>query len=272
MTSHAASRAGATEPDGHPGLVVFADFDGTLVAIAERPEDVVVPPGLVASLAGLARRLQGALAIVTGRPIDAIDRFLAPGRFAVAGGHGTERRRADGSMLMPDSALQAASARIGARLLPLAQSDPRLALEIKIAAVALHFRQAPELEAACRAAMEAALRDEPLFTVVAGKMVFEARPASASKGTAVTAFLAEPPFAGRVPLFIGDDRTDEDGFAVVQERGGLGIKVGTGETIARRRLAGPSAVLELLGALGDGGQLGNISAVEAFLDDRGIAS
>jgi trehalose 6-phosphate phosphatase len=269
MPSEAASNAGASQSGARGRIVVFADFDGTLVSIADRPEDIIVPPGLPGSLAGLAARLHGALAIITGRPIDAIDRFLAPGRFAVAGGHGTERRRADGSILMPDAALQAASARIGARLAQLAQSDARLVLEIKAAAVGLHFRQAPELEAVCRRAMDAAVQDEPLFIVVAGKMVLEARPAALNKGIAVRDFLAEPPFAGRLPLFVGDDRTDEDGFAVAQAKGGLGVKVGAGETSARRRLAGPPAVLDLFAALGDDGQLGNISAIEAFLDDKG---
>ena len=269
MSSPATPRAGIMQPSDRRGIVVFADFDGTLVSIADRPEDVIVPPGLSTDLAGLAERLHGALALVTGRPIEAIDRFLAPGRFAVAGGHGTERRRPDGSMLMPDTALQAASARIGARLRPFAQGEPRLVLEIKIAAVSLHFRQAPELEAVCREAMEAALEDEPLFTIIAGKMVFEAKPAALNKGTAAAAFLVEPPFAGRAPLFVGDDRTDEDGFAIAQAQGGLGIKVGAGETMARHRLPSPSAVLELFDALGDDGRLGNISAVEAFLDGKG---
>jgi trehalose 6-phosphate phosphatase len=267
MINEAKSAGAAAGPDFHRSIAAFVDFDGTLVGLAQRPEDVIVPPGLADGLAALATRLDGALALVTGRPIEAVDRFLAPHRFAMAGGHGSERRRADGSRLGLDPDLAAAATRIGARLTPLARREPRLALEIKPASVALHFREAPELEAVCRAAVDDALRDEPLFTVVAGKMVFEARPARIDKGTAVEAFLAEPPFAGRAPLFIGDDRTDEDGFAVVQARGGLGIKVGPGPTSARYRLADPDAVHRLIGRLGDGGALGEMAAVAASLDE-----
>jgi trehalose 6-phosphate phosphatase len=271
MTSETAPRAGATDSEGRRGIAAFLDFDGTLVALADRPEGVVVPPGLAEDLAGLAARLDGALAMVTGRPIESVDRFLAPRLFAIAGGHGTERRRADGTRLALDPDLTAAAGRIGARLTPLARREPGLALEIKPASVALHFRQAPELEAICRSAMDEALQDEPLFTIITGKMVFEARPAGIDKGTAMAAFLTEPPFAGRVPLFIGDDRTDEDGFVIAQAQGGLGIKVGPGATVALHRLADPPAVSRLLEGLGDGGRLGDIAAVAAFLSAEAVA-
>jgi trehalose 6-phosphate phosphatase len=272
MMHEAKPSAAAADADFHRAVAAFLDFDGTLVALAPRPDEVIVPKALAASLAALAARLDGALALVTGRPIEAVDRFLAPYRFAVAGGHGTERRRADGTMIAPDPALAAAAARIGARLRPLVEREPRLVLETKPASVGLHFREAPELEAVCRTAVDAALTAEPLFTVVAGKMVFEARPARIDKGTAVEVFLTESPFAGRAPLFIGDDRTDEDGFASVQARGGLGIKVGPGQTAAHYRLADPAAVHRLVGRLGDGGTFGDMAALRAFLDQQEAAS
>jgi trehalose 6-phosphate phosphatase len=265
MKSETTPRGGATDSKARAPIAAFLDFDGTLVELADRPESVVLPEQLAENLAGLAKRLGGALALVTGRPIDVVDGFLAPYRFAVAGGHGTERRRADGTMLALDPALVAASARIGAQLTSLAQREPRLALEIKSAAVALHFRQAPELAEICRTAMDEALHNQPLFAVITGKMVLEARPAGVDKGRAVEAFMAEAPFAGRVPLFIGDDRTDEDGFAIAQARGGLGIKIGPGDTVARLRLASPAAVYRLLEALGDGGPLADIAGVSNFV-------
>jgi trehalose 6-phosphate phosphatase len=272
MMQEAKPLAAAAAADIHRAVAAFIDFDGTLVALAPRPDAVVVPKSLGAGLAALAARLDGALALVTGRPIEAVDRFLAPYQLAVAGGHGTERRRADGTLVAPDPALAAAAARIGARLRPLADREPRVVLETKPASVALHFREAPELEAVCRRAVDEALQAEPLFTVVAGKMVFEARPARIDKGTAVEAFLTEPPFAGRAPLFIGDDRTDEDGFAVVQRRGGLGIKVGPGPTAAHYRLADPTAVHRLIEKLGDGGAIGEMAGLTAFLDQEEAAS
>lgn len=272
MMQEAKPLAAAADADFHRAVAAFIDFDGTLVTLAARPDAVVVPKTLAANLAALATRLDGALALVTGRPIEAVDGFLAQYRLAVAGGHGTERRRADGTAIPPDPALATAAARIGARLRPLAEREPRLVLETKPASVALHFREAPELEPVCRVAVDEALKAEPLFTVVAGKMVFEARPARIDKGSAVEVFLTEPPFAGRAPLFIGDDRTDEDGFAVAQARGGLGIKVGPGPTAAHYRLADPAAVHRLVGKLGDGGAIGDMAALIALLDQQEAAS
>jgi trehalose 6-phosphate phosphatase len=120
--------------------------------------------------------------------------------------------------------------------------------------------------------VDEALKAEPLFTVVAGKMVFEARPARIDKGTAVEVFLTESPFAGRAPLFIGDDRTDEDGFALAQARGGLGIKIGPGQTAAHYRLADPAAVHRLVEKLGDSGAFGDMAALAAFLGREDAAS
>jgi trehalose 6-phosphate phosphatase len=112
---------------------------------------------------------------------------------------------------------------------------------MKRGSLALHFRQAPELEALCEQAMREAVAQSPGLSLMRGKMVFEAKPGGASKGAAIEAFMQEAPFAGRRPLFVGDDVTDEVGFASVQALQGLGIKVGEGASVARERIESPAA-------------------------------
>jgi trehalose 6-phosphate phosphatase len=203
-------------------------------------------------LAAVIARLDHAFAIITGRPIAEVERFLAPARFAIAGAHGAERRHANGRYEGPPADVVAACEAIAAALAPLRASEPRLLIESKPGAVALHYRLAPELEAACRMAMAEAIRPFAQFSIVAGKMVVEARPGAVSKGEAVRSFMLEAPFAGRWPLFIGDDTTDEDGFIAAQDLSGLGIKVGAGPSIARLRLPDTDAVRALLADLGSG--------------------
>ena len=222
-----------------PDCALFLDFDGTLVELAAHPEAVVIPPGLVDTLAQLQARLGGAVAVISGRPIAQIDRFLDPLVLCVAGVHGAERRRADGSIAWEavsplDPVEEAAAA--------LARAHPALRLEPKRGSLALHYRQAPALEALCLETLGAAVARSPGLALLRGKMVVEAKPAAASKGQAIEAFLEEPPFAGRRPVFIGDDVTDEAGFAAVQARGGLGVKVGEGPTTAGQRLATPASM------------------------------
>lgn len=231
-----------------PDAALFLDFDGTLVAIAETPEAVEVPPGLVALLIELHDLLGGALAVVSGRQIDVLDRFLTPLRLPMAGEHGVQRRDAGGEMreqAPPDLAavLQAANA--------LAARHTGLLVERKHAAIALHYRQAPQLEALCLDTLAIAVGSDPGLELLHGKCVVEVKPAGVNKGIAIGAFLQEAPFAGRRPLFAGDDTTDESGFAVVQAHGGLGIKVGGGSSHAQARLASPRAVLAWLQAARD---------------------
>lgn len=231
-------------------LAVLTDFDGTLVHIAETPDAVEVPVTLPALLTHAAEDLGSAFAVISGRSIADIDRFLAPGNFAVAGAHGIQRRRADGSMQPVDERLIAGARRIATRLQPLIEANPLLLLETKDGAVALHYRRMPELGDMCRNAMTEAVARENAFTMVAGKQVIEARPKGISKGTALRAFMREEPFAGRTPVFIGDDTTDEDAFVAAQEMGGIGIKLGAGDTAARMRIADIESVHALIRGLG----------------------
>src|SRR5688572_16515775 len=218
---------------------LFLDFDGTLVDIAPAPDRVVVEPGLVDALGSLAHCMGGALGIVSGRPIAEVDRWLHPLVLPVAGIHGAERRRADGSL---ERIALAGLGEVAAAAERVAAQHPGLRVERKGVAVALHYRLAPEQEAQCLAAMADAVSRDPSLHLMRGKMVVEVLPNGVSKGHAIDAFLAEPPFAGRRPVFLGDDVTDEHGFAAVQRLGGQAVKVGPGETVAALRLGAPDNV------------------------------
>ena len=126
-----------------------------------------------------------------------------------------------------------------------------LLVERKHAAIALHYRLAPELQAVCQETMTRIVEGQPQLELLHGKFVFEVKPAGVNKGTAIDAFMREAPFAGRRPVFAGDDTTDETGFAVVQPHGGVAIKVGSGPTIAAHGLDSPRAVYEWLIAARD---------------------
>jgi len=226
-----------------PDCALFLDFDGTLVDIAPRPDQVVVTPQLLAALAALQQRLQGRLAIVSGRPVAELDRMLAPLTLPAAGVHGMERRGSDGVLRqLPAPDFTAVRTQAHA----LAARHPGLWVEEKHGALALHYRQAPQLQALCVETMDGAVRSSPGLLLMEGKMIVEIKAAGVSKGTAIRDFLAEAPFAGCRPLFIGDDTTDEAGFDHVQRIGGIGLKVGPGATVANCRIGSSQAVREAL--------------------------
>ena len=238
-------------PHAIPQLAIFTDFDGTLVELADTPDAIDVPISLAEQLQRAAHELDSAFAVITGREISDIDRFLSPLQLPIAGAHGTQRRRADGFVETVDPASVLGAEEIAHAVQPLMVAHPGLLLETKEGAVALHFRQSPELETAVRIAMQEAIHGVTDFELVEGKMVLEARPRGVSKGEALRAFMREEPFIGRTPIFIGDDVTDEDGFIAAQDLGGIGIKLGDGETAARMRIANVASVHALIRGLGD---------------------
>ena len=206
---------------------LFLDVDGTLLPIAGTPDDVTRSDALCHTLSRLAPALEGALALISGRTIADLDRLFAPLALSAAGLHGLERRDADGRLHLLGEA--AALDHLRAPLAALAAENPGLILEDKGRALALHYRQAPELEAEVRersAALTGPSGDE--LRLIHGKMVVEIKPRHTDKGSAIRAFMAEPPFAGRTAVFLGDDVTDEDGFRAVNAMGGLSIHVGSG--------------------------------------------
>jgi trehalose 6-phosphate phosphatase len=213
------------EPDH---WAVFLDIDGCLLDLAPTPDEIYVPPDLPGSIEKLRLRLGGALALVTGRGLSYADALFDPFPFPIAGLHGAEMRGPNGSMLYADA--PAAFAQLKAVLVEEAKSMPGVLIEDKGGAVAAHYRLAPQYELALGERMRAfADAAGPDWALQLGKMVYEIRPARASKGDAIERFLGEQPFNGRLPLALGDDLTDESMFAVANARGGLSFRVGHAE-------------------------------------------
>lgn len=235
----------ARPPMLKPDNALFLDFDGTIVAFAQLPDGVVVEETVARLLAGLHTRLGGALAIVTGRTLAQLDAILGPPRYAAAGLHGHEWRLATGRV--HQSGKPVGIGRILAALRERFAADPRLLIEDKGAGVALHYRRAPGRAEACMAALRE-VATAPEFEILHGHFVIEARPRGIHKGAALKALIGHPPFAGRKPVFVGDDRTDEDGFRAALVMGGHGVKVGPEPSIARYRLASVEAVHAWLAA------------------------
>jgi trehalose 6-phosphate phosphatase len=211
-------------PQPHSDWALFLDVDGTLVEIAETPDGVEPDARLPGILSALSRSLDGAVALISGRPIDMLDGLFAPVRLPAAGLHGLERRDADGHRhaAAPSPAIRAAAAAAE----DFARANPGVLIEDKGATVALHFRQAPALGPAATRLAEELVAAHAGTTLQKGKMVVEIRPAGKDKGSVVAEFMAEAPFRGRTPVFIGDDVTDEAGFRMVNRLGGHSVRIG----------------------------------------------
>lgn len=234
---------------------LFLDYDGTLVDLAETPEAARPPQGLVPLLQRLAVSLDGAVAILSGRTVADIDRMLAPLEATVGGVHGAEMRMADGAL----ECLETPEELTGIRTLckALGRETPALRVEDKGQAIAVHFRAVPEAEERVGRVLQAALATSRELELIHGKMVYEVRRPGMHKGAVLQRLMQRAPFRDRIPLMIGDDRTDEDAFAMALQLGGSAIKVGEGETVATSRLADPDAVRHLLAR-----------AVETMKDDQ----
>jgi trehalose 6-phosphate phosphatase len=209
-------------PIGRAALLL--DFDGTLVDIAPTPDAVVVPPELTATLRALRTRLDGALAVISGRPVEQIEALLGDAVAVIAGEHGGAIRFAPGEAVdrialpTPPEAWFAAGARIAA-------TRPGVTIERKTHGFVLHYRAAPAAGPVLGEAMAALVAGSDRFVMVPARKAWELRPRGADKGTAVEALMRRAPFAGRVPVFVGDDVTDEDGMAAVRRLGGVGLRV-----------------------------------------------
>jgi len=249
MTRSFSTRALVRRPEpplARSGAALFLDLDGTLAPIASRPEAVGPDPRRTEVLRRAQAALEGRLAVVSGRTLDVVDRILDGAVTCAAGVHGLERRAADGSVARPRPHPQLAAVRQA--LSAFAAAWPGVLVEDKGLSVALHYRLAPAAEAAVREEAER-LGGAAGLAIQHGRKVIELRTPGADKGAAVAAFMAEPPFAGAAPIFVGDDLTDEHGFEAAERLGGFGVLVGPPRrTTARYGLADVDAVLDWLSA------------------------
>jgi trehalose 6-phosphate phosphatase len=239
---------GLEPPQLDPALhALFLDFDGTFVDFAPTPEAVKLRIGSRELLERVSQRLNGALAIVSGRRIGDLDRFLAPLLLPASGVHGQEFRPAGSDVRIrpPTPDLDIARRRLSKSLL----ADDPLLIEDKGGALVVHYRLHPEMRGRAKAlAFTAASSLDDLF-VVEGHYIFEIRQREITKATAIELFSDQPNFRKRMPVFVGDDSTDEDGLRAAAEAGGFGIKVGPGETQALYRLDGVGDVHEWLASV-----------------------
>jgi trehalose 6-phosphate phosphatase len=222
-------------------IALFLDVDGTLLDIAATPYAVSVSGDVRERLRGLSSAGGGAVALVSGRAIADLDALFAPLKLPSAGLHGFELRGASGGCRRRPLPSRAALEAARAAMLDLADRHAGLLVEDKRFALALHYREVPHLEDAVVKTMgnvANGLAGE--LELQHGKMVVELRPAGATKADAVAAFLAEAPFAGRLPIFMGDDLTDEPAFELVNRLDGLSVVVG-----ARRPSAASASLADV---------------------------
>jgi trehalose 6-phosphate phosphatase len=205
---------------------LFLDVDGTLIELSDTPLETFADGELKGLLGSVAERLGGAVALVSGRSVEYLDALFAPLRLPTAGLHGVERRKASGEMhgaSFVDSQLNRARATLAA----LVQANPGTLLEDKGRTLAVHFRLAPHCESNVVDAVNAiAAQLGTNYHIQGGNMMLEIKPRGFSKAAAIKAFMQEPPFSGRKPVFVGDDLTDQAGFSTVEDQGGISIAVG----------------------------------------------
>src|SRR6185295_6776895 len=230
---------------------LFLDIDGTLLDLASTPDRVRVDTRITELLPELADQLCGAVALITGRALADADRLFPGLRLPVAGQHGLQRRAADGSIHLHKASMRGLE-RLRRELARFATRHPGLLLEDKGATLALHYRRAPELAGHVHRTLRKLLRATAVsaeWRLQPGKKILEIKPDGRDKGTAILEYMAEPPFSGRVPVFVGDDLTDEYGFVAATHLGGWAVKVGRGPTRARFRLRDVAAVRGWLSAV-----------------------
>jgi trehalose 6-phosphate phosphatase len=228
-------------PDASARWAIFLDVDGTLLDFADDPLAVRPDAALLGLLHALHRRLDGALALVSGRELIDLDRLFAASHWAAAGLHGLQLRHADGSRRdFAVAPAQQAHMRDAAHTL--AARFDGVQLEDKHAAIALHCRRAPAQLPALHEAAIAVMTHLPGYELQPGNLVLEFKPAGMDKGRAVLELLQRAPFAGRRPVYLGDDLTDEHAFASINARHGLSVRIGMREpSLAAFTLPGPAA-------------------------------
>ena len=236
----------------HAPVSLFLDVDGTLLDLAERPGDVVTPAGLSEALAKTDSKLDGALALISGRPIEELDRLFEPLRLRASGVHGAQMRFHP--LASPVSAAKELPDSLWMALLQAVSDFPGAFAENKRFSFTVHYRLAAEKEAPLREAVMRLVEAAPRIPleVLNAHCAIEVKAPGPDKGRAIDAFLCAPPFLGRTPIFVGDDITDEAGFAVVSARGGFAYSVGGRRPGAIGAFADPGEVRDWLAAFAQG--------------------
>lgn len=210
-------------------IALFLDLDGTLAPIMPRPDDVGPDAARTGLLKALAAKLDGRLAIVSGRSVNAVDHIVEGVVASVAGAHGLERRKATGQR--EDTEAHAALDAVVTEFRALNRVLEGLVVEDKGVSVAVHYRYEPDHKANI-IALATRMAETHGLRLQAGHEVIELRTPGPNKGDAIRAFMCEPPFIGHMPVFVGDDLTDEVGFEAVKALGGFGVRVGAGASVA----------------------------------------
>ena len=229
-------------------LAILLDIDGTILDIAPTPQNVVVPQSLRGTLDRLSALTDGALAFVSGRSLSDVDRLFAPLRLPAIASHGAEFRLTTRPG-RDSERTETLEPPLKTKLDALAELGPGIIVEDKEYAIALHYRLAPEKETAVRQAVDAICADQPSIEVLPGKYVVEVKKQGFSKATGVRNLMKHPPFAGRRPIFIGDDTTDESVFAIMPELDGLAFSVGDAACAVDGHFEGPPAVRDWLATI-----------------------
>jgi trehalose 6-phosphate phosphatase len=222
---------------------LLLDVDGTLIDIAERPDDAVVPHSLCVTLQELLARTGGAVALVSGRTIAALDRLFRPLLMPAVGQHGAEMRISPNAPLICSPA--SLSQTLRTKIQQLAQLDRRILVEEKSNALAVHYRLVPQREHFLKREVQRATAgetDPDSVEIMFGKAVIDIKPKLFNKGSAVREIMASAPFAGRRLVFVGDDTTDESVFAILPELNGIGYSVGRRVKGTQGTFAAPAEV------------------------------
>ena len=209
-------------------LALFLDVDGTLIDLAARPTDVVVPAGLTRTLAKIERKLAGALAFVSGRAISDLDRLFKPLRLRASGVHGAEMRFDPGQREASTPAAIELPRSLRTALMRVVAAFPGAFVEDKRFSLVVHYRLTPSAERPLREAVTRVIDSAKTTAVevIDGHCAIELKAPGFDKGGAIAAFLSTPAFRDRTPVFVGDDASDESGFALVAARGGYAYSVG----------------------------------------------
>jgi trehalose 6-phosphate phosphatase len=248
MTGFMQGDADAPEPDeaecrlpDPTKAALFLDFDGTLIDIADTPDGVTVPPEVAQLLTRATERLDGRVAIVSGRTVADLRRFLPDFAGPLVGAHGTEMHRDGETRRIVDVDAESV-AHLQRLVRDFAKLQPAFLVEDKPTGVVLHYRAAQELGALAMGFMDSVAKAAEGFKLQPALCAYEIKPEGAGKDVAIEALMTGAPFAGHLPIYAGDDLTDEPALQLAMDLGGAAIKVGTCDTVARHRIDTPEGL------------------------------